>query len=541
MRGVAASIAILCLRAAAQEPAREPAPCTIGGTVIDKTSDKPVVRARVLAEVSGKYSFMRLTDERGGFCFERLTPADYQVIVQKTGYTDTLYGVTLAVEENTVVKPLALRMERYGGLSGAVLDAGGELLPGAEVKVWQRLRGKNSGAPDEVDSATADGSGAFRISQLEPGTYYLSVRPADEQERRFAFPFLNSSGQIQREKEVETFYSASFTFADANPVEVKAGQQVDNLLLTLKRARLRRVSGRLVDPPPAGFLYCSGETETGSDTGTAIPIGKDGSFAKVDLLPAKYTCRLSADRRLIAQRDVDLTNGDAVGITLDPIETIDLPVTLRMEGKGPAFRPRTDSAEFMLVRDGSDECVALGTAVDGTYRFASVPRGMYRLRVELAGQKLYLKGMAYGGETLTGDKVDLRMARQGGLEVTFSSNVAELQGRVQPSTGAAEGDESDGVTVILVGRAKDGKGLDIAWQTGIDQKGRFHMGTVPPGKYQVFAIDGFDEDEWGNPDLAKALAAKSVELELKESEKKQVSLPVISAAEWEAAVKKIGG
>ena len=53
--------------------------------------------------------------------------------------------------------------------------------------------------------------------------------------------------------------------------------------------------------------------------------------------------------------------------------------------------------------------------------------------------------------------------------------------------------------------------------------------------------EGFDDDEWGSPELAKALEAKSVELELKESDKKQVSVTVISADEWAAAVKKTGG
>jgi hypothetical protein len=38
----------------------------------------------------------------------------------------------------------------------------------------------------------------------------------------------------------------------------------------------------------------------------------------------------------------------------------------------------------------------------------------------------------------------------------------------------------------------------------------------------------------------QTLTGKSVELELKESEKKQVSVPIISADEWNAALKKLG-
>jgi len=529
MRGAATAIAILCLRAAAQESA----PCIVSGTVLDDGSNKPVERARVIAN-AGSYSFLRLTDNRGGFCFAHLPSADYAVTAQKAGYEDAVHPVTLAVEENSPVKPLTIRMTRWASLSGTVVDTEGELLPGAEVTVWERTGARNGGAPDEVDSAHADGRGAFRISQLSPGAYYLSVTSGPSSFHPFVVPFVDSHGQMPREKEVETFYSASLTFAGATPVEVKAGQQLDNLVLTLRKARLRRVTGRIVNPPPSSFLYYENETETGSDSGGSIPIASDGSFVRADLPPAKYSFRLKDGQKLIARKDVDLTLGDALGITLDTVETVDIPVTFRTEGKGPAFRPRPPGPSWgasMLVREGEDEAVGLEAAGDGTYRFPGVERGTYRLHIELAGQKLYLKGVTYGGETLTGDKLDLRSARAGGLEITFSSNVAEVDGRV-----TAPDDVSDGLTVILVDEA-----VRIAGEAGTDQKGRFRMAGVAPGKYRLFAIEGFDDDDWGNPELAKVLAAKSLELELKESDRKQVSVTVISAGEWAAAVKKLGG
>ena len=513
MRVVVAAIAILCLQAAAQE---HPA-CTIGGAVVDGGSNEPVPRSRVIAE-AGSYTFLRLSGEDGSFCFEHLTPGDYRVIVQKAGYGETRYPTTLAVEGSEAVKPLTLRIAREAGLSGTVLDSNGEFLPGAEVTVWQRLKD----GPDEVDGATADGRGAFRVSELAPGTYYLSVAKGDEDQGRYAIPFVDSQGQMPSEREVETFYSASFTFADATPVEVKAGQQVDNLVLTLKRARLRRVSGRIANPPRTGLLYYNAETGTRSNSGV-VPIASDGSFLKTGLPPARYTFRLMDGQKTIARKDVDLDMGDATGVALDPIDTIDVPVLFRTEGKGTRFLPR--QGEVILFRDGSDEGTVLEATGDSIYRFSGVERGTYRLHVGLAGQNLYVKGLTYGGETQTGGKIDLRSPREGGLEITLSSNMAELQGKV-----TARGDESDDLTVILVDEGRDG--TPIAHETGTDQKGRFRMPAVPPGKYRLFAIEGFDDDDWGSPELAKVLQAKSVELELKESDKKQVSVTVISAGEW---------
>ena len=119
------------MRALAQQPA-----CTIGGTVVDDDSNRPVVKARVMAEVRGRYSLMGLTDERGSFCFERLDPAIYHILVQKTGYIETQYGGALAVEGSSEVKPLAIRMTAYAAISGVVLDADGDPVPGAEVTAW---------------------------------------------------------------------------------------------------------------------------------------------------------------------------------------------------------------------------------------------------------------------------------------------------------------------------------------------------------------------------------------------------------------------
>ncbi len=182
----------------------------------------------------------------------------------------------------------------------------------------------------------------------------------------------------------------------------------------------------------------------------------------------------------------------------------------------------------MLFQDGSDRGSALEAAGDGTYHFPSIVRGVYRL--EMWGKKLFLKGVTYGGETQTAGKIDLRNDRPGGLEITLSSNVAEVDGKV-----TLPEEEAGDLTVILVDGAR------VIQEARTDQKGRFRISSVAPGKYRLFAIEDFDDDDWGSPELARTLEAKSVQLELKENEKKQVSVPAISSGEWAAALKKLGG
>src|ERR1035438_3578289 len=83
MMFLSACVVTTCLRAWAQQPA-----CVVGGTVTDSSSKQPVVRARVIAEVTGAYSLVQLTDRQGNFCFPHLSPATYHVLVQKAGYME---------------------------------------------------------------------------------------------------------------------------------------------------------------------------------------------------------------------------------------------------------------------------------------------------------------------------------------------------------------------------------------------------------------------------------------------------------------------
>lgn len=526
IRCLAFLIVLLPLPAISQEA------CTIGGTIVDDIAKTPVPRARVM--LAGDYAVMKLTDDQGAFCFSNLDPGNYWLFAQKPGYLEARHGVSLTVEKGSEVKPVTLKMSRNGRLSGKVVDVGGDSVPGAEVKLWRRANGASSESPDEVDSTTADGDGGFRFGQLEPGTYYLSARPP-VWDRHIAVPWVEADGQPARDQEVLTFFSGSFTFADATPVDVEPGKSSDNLMLGIKRARMRRISGHVENASPLTFL---GYQETDNwQNDDFIPIAKDGSFVKTGIPPGRYVLTLGDGKRRLAQKEVDLTMGDVAGVTLEPAEIVEVPVVFHTEGKGPKFRPlKPGEAGPMLVSDdGSDYAVGLKPNSDGTYRFTDVERGVYHLKLDLWGQAFYIKDVSYGGETVTGNKIDLRGSRQGSLEITLSPKVAAVQGSALAGSEPGEYDHDD-LTVILVDKT-----TAIAAEAATDQKGRFELRTLPPGHYRVYAIEGFDDDAWGSPRLAQTLTDKSVEIDLKEGEKKQVRVKVITAGEWKAALKKSGG
>jgi hypothetical protein len=501
---------ILCLHAFAQAPI-----CAVSGTVTEPNG-KPVAKARVFATGSA-YSLWKVTDASGFFCFEQLEPDSYRVSVENAGYLPGKRRL-VAVEKDS--KPVSLKFEisRSAVISGVVLDSDGEPLPGASVALWTRARTAKGFIPNSEETLDAGPGGAFRFDTLDPGSYYLSVTPRgqDQSGRRYNVPFLDTRGKAAREIEMETFYSGSLTFAGAAPLTIKAGQQITNLTLTVRRSAARHLAGQISTPSSKDFLILDITTETSSGNAGTISVRPDGTFDRSGLVPAIYTLRLMNEGKTVARQRVDLTTGDAEGVLLAPIETSDVVMKFRTEHDGPALR--LPPFAMLVAREGSDTSVTGHPQADGTIRFKDVVPDIYSLLIPLGDQRLYVKQPV--------GHLDLREGKVGVVEVVLSPDVARVEGRVN--------DASEETTLILVSEM-----ASIVKQTTAEGSGKFKLEAVRPGKYRLFAIQGFDEDEWGRAELADALAAKSLKLELKENDNRSVALTVISGEEWDAAVAKL--
>jgi hypothetical protein len=90
---------------------------------------------------------------------------------------------------------------------------------------------------------------------------------------------------------------------------------------------------------------------------------------------------------------------------------------------------------------------------------------------------------------------------------------------------------SEETSVILVSDT-----ASIENRATADETGKFNLEGIATGKYRLYAIQGFDEDQWGSPELSAVLAAKSVQIELKENENRSLTLTAIPVKEWDAAV-----
>jgi hypothetical protein len=499
------------------------AACALEGTVTDATTGKPLPGVRVFARPQGEGSlpaYLRRSDVDGRYCFERLAPGMYRVIAQHAGYLDQLYGalpggrdgIDLAVKADETQPPAHLKLSLRTIVSGVVLHADGQPAAGAGVSIYRKIQTRRGPDFDDVEGKTADDRGMFRFADLTPGVYYLSAEKESREDDRLTFR--NAQGEPIREKEATTYYAAAAGFADARPISVQPGRDVAGLTITLRKTPLRRISGRLSTVETDTYLGLSSHSD--DVHGGSIRVRPDGSFERSDVMPGRYTLEWQGSNGLLARQEVDLTHGDVEGLVVEAQRRFTVPLVVKAEDGAPPAPPVV--ATLFSIPDGE-------TFIVHGLEFRQVLPGAYRLTAAVIGRAYYLKRVTIDGKVQAPERLELAGAPSGPIELTFSTKVARVTGRVEGRAAAA-------VTVLLF---DPGDG-DAEQRTTADQNGAFHIDRIKPGKYRLYAIEGFDESAWGSAELAAALP--SVEINLAEGESREATVPLTRATEWKAAVER---
>ena len=203
----AAALLCLLVQTPAQNPTQPPPPppttSAISGVVIDAVTKEPLEDVTVaLNFVDGKTSIRRqdLTDEKGRFVFVNLPAGDkYTLSASAPGFIDgglsrdsarpfsTLTNIALIADQ--WISDMSIPMWRPGSITGRVLDEAGEPVVGVFVRAVRRARagGRDVFAAGPLNAT--DDTGAYRISNLDPGQYIVNVPSVLGQT-----PMPNSSG-----------------------------------------------------------------------------------------------------------------------------------------------------------------------------------------------------------------------------------------------------------------------------------------------------------------------------------------------------------
>lgn len=532
----------------AQPTPAPPAKSVVKGRVIYDDTNRPVRRARIVLlkmDGSGGMEKSGATDERGEFIVKDVAAGGYFVMVDTPGLITpfssiefdenmdektAFIGIKKDFDEisldgtNTVT--VQVRAKRGGVITGRVSYQDGDPALNAQIVILRKkdnrlMRFITGISPFSMLGLRTDDRGVYRISGLPPGEYVLGASESntrddarDDMMGMFGGSNLNVS-----------YYQNETSLRQATTVKVEAGQEADNINITLIDRTSYTISGTVVArqgrKPVSARLSLQSKTdantmtffdagpnaetdEQGRFTFTAIP---DGTYViKVD--PASGTTLEDAEGlmnnpdqirygdiasapapkrpSLVArQQEVTVSGGDLSGIVIEVSEgariqgafSVEGTEKLNLQGFNLSLKPRDGSAKidsYGFIQQGSNFIVD------------KVPSGEFYLFMERPSEKLYVKSITYGGIDLMREPLKIASgAIIDNVRINIASDVATLQGRVNSPVDAKP---VRGAVVLLVPSDPSRWGFSGSFLPALTESDGTFKITSAPGSYLLILL-----------------------------------------------------
>ena len=489
-------IAVLAVVVAALLPALAALPSAqstalrrVEGRVVADDSGDPIPNAKVDFSTTTT-ARATLTDGEGRFAIDT-APGVSRLAVTKAGYA----------RRDVALQPgrVDVRLVRTGVITGVVVDTAGEPVPNAVVRAEAR-------APDRdlflvAASGTTDDRGEYRLSGLTERRVVVSAQAIGLQSPPVYFPGVASA-------------------AEGEPLEVKAGDEIDRINLTVAVAdnstiavnggfRFIATSGlRPLTPGEAGatvrgrVVSSTGGAIAGATVrlmqqarreGASTRTDRDGRFAFADVVPGSFLIAASkngfSSDELPFGRTIAVTaTGASAELTLTPWGSVSGRVT-------DEFGEPVQGASMQLLRlqfqNGRRQLASVSTRT-------SDDRGVFRIF-----------GVAPGQYILSASAGDVSTAELPGYIRTYYPGVTDAAASPFITVGAGQAQSGADVTLVrqrtarVSGIVRDAQGRpglagslnlipsqsSALLATGVGARvgdgGAFEFPNVPPGRYVI--------------------------------------------------------
>lgn len=382
---------------------------------------------------------------------------------------------------------------------------------------------------------STDDHGAYRIFQVPPGKYHLSVTYQPQfQEREIR---LQKPDGAAEEAYATTYFPGTTDPRQAGVVEVGAGAELARFDLPLQRLHAVHVRGRVVGldtaPIPVVMISLGPAGSQPGGFGTVLVRDPSGEFDLAGVLPGHYVLSASAfsvDNGIgpSARRAIEVGQTDLEGIQLA------LAAPQKITGMVVVPEGRKIPPGLLVVlgprERGNRQAGGIGHVdSNGAFTIPSVPAGDYDVAIGALGNPgpgddLYVSGIHLGDEDVLSKGLHVSGPQQESLEILLKPNGGTVQVAVRNSKG-------DPLPEARVSLLPDGPRRDqvaLFGQCETDARGSCMLRGVTPGDYHAFAFAKDAAVDFRDPDSTTDIEKFGHAVKIAEGDRQSLELEVLS-------------
>jgi protocatechuate 3,4-dioxygenase beta subunit len=471
---------------------------TIRGRITAADTGKPLRRARVLVMPAKQDGYTRpmqaSTNSRGEFELKDVVEGSYYVTGTRPGFVSVEHGQRRPLERGLAVVVRAgqatdrvdIPLPRAGVLSGRITDEVGEPYPGVRIEALRLAYRHGKKETAIAGFSTTDDRGRFRLSGLQPGSYYVVATSSEtwrnEKKEVLGFP--------------STYYPG--TAADqAQAISLGLSEQRTDVNISLQSERAARISGRVVresgEPAAAaGVTLAYGYPGVTISAGMrSVRASADGSFTIAEVPGGLYRVTSGGDDVVLNVRGADV---DGIVLTHRTGSSVSGTIVTD-EGTPPPFPV---SGVRVMIETSSEDVLptvrVMQVKDDWSFRMQGLG-GPFLFRLTGLPDEWTLATGTLDGRDITDAPFDVPT---GGKELTgarlvVTRKVARVEGTVRDDNGRP----TSAASVLVF--ADDGKHW-IPYSRYVhvarpDADGRFTITHLPPGTYRAAALEFIEQGQ----------------------------------------------
>jgi hypothetical protein len=415
----------------------------IAGTVVSKTDGHPLTRARItVRDAKDPQKFLSIvTSDDGKFEFTGLPAGKYSLQGAKRGFISAAYeqhdqfSTAIVTGASLDTETLTLRLAPDAVISGRVLDEVGEPIRHATVTLYYDDHSRGIDQIHQSRGAQTDDQGAYELTPLQPGTYFLSatakpwyaVHPISEPRGRGES---SSSPSVDRSLDVAypvTYYPDVTDAESATPIPIRGGEHV-HLDIHFSPVPALRLLFHVPDDGKNGVTFpqlqqsaFDSSTFVQSDGGRMVSPG----LYEITGIPAgRYNLRFLGPGQGTQMDGVDLTR-DGEEIDTSKSEALStVKVSVRIPGEATVL-PRL----FVGLRSGPRAAPAFQVVnAKGEIEFQQVAPGRYDVVVGSPGKPYSIVHMSAERSDALGHTLTVAAGSAPLVSLTLVGGSVEVQG-----------------------------------------------------------------------------------------------------------------